>query len=138
MLKKCLLIIVMSWLVMIPLLLLLLGGMYWGIFKGAENGDAGSQRMLADFYASGLGPIKADKKKAVYWYSKAAEQGDAEAQFYLGICYLNGFGVNKDQKQAVMWWEKAAAQGSAEARDALYEINVNGSDAVIKAKWEVE
>ena len=32
---------------------------------------------------------------------KAAEQGNAEAQYNLGMCYANGDGVAKDMKEAV-------------------------------------
>ena len=33
-----------------------------------------------------------------------AEQGDAWAQFELGVCYSNGIDVVQDYKQAVKWW----------------------------------
>jgi TPR repeat protein len=36
-----------------------------------------------------------DDKQAVYWYKKAADQGDAEAQSILGVMYANGKGVLK-------------------------------------------
>ena len=39
---------------------------------------------------------------------KAAEQGDAQAQFKLGICYFNGYGIDKDFKEATYWYRKAA------------------------------
>jgi TPR repeat protein len=35
------------------------------------------------------------EKRAVEQYKKTAEQGDAEAQYNLGWCYSNGFGVEK-------------------------------------------
>ena len=38
--------------------------------------------------------------------SKAAEQGDAKAQFNLGVRYANGEGVPKDASQAVTWFRK--------------------------------
>jgi TPR repeat protein len=42
-----------------------------------------------------------DDKKAVYWYQKAADQGQAQTQFNLGVKYAFGKGVLKDDKQAV-------------------------------------
>lgn len=57
--------------------------------------------------------ISADK------YREAAEQGDAEAQYNLGLCYYNGEGVQQDYTQAVHWWRKAAEQGNARAQEAL-------------------
>ena len=49
-------------------------------------------------------------------YRKAAEQGDAVAQFNLGNCYYNGKGVTKDYSQAVYWYRKAAEQRVAAAQ----------------------
>ena len=47
-------------------------------------------------------------KAAVPFCTKAAEQGDAKAQFNLGVLYANGQGVPQDYKQAVYWHTKAA------------------------------
>ncbi len=49
-------------------------------------------------------------QKAAARYRKAAEQGDANAQFNLGVCYNQGQGVDKDPKAAVAWYRKAAEQ----------------------------
>ena len=47
---------------------------------------------------------------------QAAEQGDATAQFNLGIMYANGRGVLKDDAEAVRWYRLAAEQGYADAQ----------------------
>jgi len=47
---------------------------------------------------------------------KAAEQGDANAQFNLGLDYANGEGVPQDYTQAAMWWRKSAEQGNRGAQ----------------------
>ena len=59
--------------------------------------------------------------EAVVWYRKAADQGYAGAQFELGRCFANGWGVTKDYNEAVRWFRKAADQGHAEAQ---YELGV--------------
>ena len=59
-------------------------------------------------------------------YRKAAEQGDAKAQYNLGVCYANGDGVQKDLTQAVFWYRKAAEQGHAEAQYNLGVCYYNG------------
>jgi TPR repeat protein len=69
-------------------------------------------------YKSGQGVTK-DEKKAVYWYTKAAEQGDADAQCNLGNCYFNGEGVAVDYDKAWQLWAVAAEQGQAIARKNL-------------------
>ena len=52
----------------------------------------------------------------MYWYRLAADQGDAAAQFNLGVMYDNGRGVLKDEAEAVRWYRLAAEQGDADAR----------------------
>ena len=57
---------------------------------------------------------------------KAAEQGDASAQFNLGVCYGHGEGVEKDYKEAFKWYLKAAEQGDASAQVNVGAIYCNG------------
>jgi hypothetical protein len=57
--------------------------------------------------------------KALPLYLKLAGDGNADAQFKLGLIYANGQGVDKDDKQAVDWFEKAAQQGHREAQTKL-------------------
>ena len=52
-------------------------------------------------------------------YRKLAEQGDANAQCSLGLCYAKGEGVEKDFKEAVKWYRKSAEQGHVYARNNL-------------------
>ena len=57
--------------------------------------------------------------QAAFWYRKAAEQGDADAQDALGDLYDKGQGVPQDYAQAALWYRKAAEQGLAEAQLGL-------------------
>ncbi len=41
----------------------------------------------------------------------AAERGDIDAQYNLGLMYENGNGVAKDEAKAIKWYRKAAEQG---------------------------
>ena len=50
---------------------------------------------------------------------KAAESGDADAQFDLGLMYNNGQGVPKDYAEAVKWFRLAADQGFAKGQNGL-------------------
>ena len=45
-----------------------------------------------------------------------AEQGEASAQFNLGMMYDNGQGVKQDDVEAVKWYRQAAEQGYAKAQ----------------------
>ncbi len=62
------------------------------------------------FVASGRRIIE-DHKEAVKWYRLAAEQGDANAQYNLGVMYVLGEGVIQDDVYAHMWLNIAAASG---------------------------
>jgi TPR repeat protein len=59
-------------------------------------------------------------------YRAAAERGDKVAQYNLGVCYANGYGVSKDDAQAVNWYRKAAEQGDAMAQSNLGVCYANG------------
>lgn len=48
-----------------------------------EQGDAESQNNLGAMYANGEGIVQ-DDKQAACWFRKAADQGEAVAQFNLG------------------------------------------------------
>ena len=48
-----------------------------------------------------------------------AEQGEAEAQYDLGVMYANGLGVPEDDAEAVRWLRLAAGQGFAAAQFTL-------------------
>jgi len=39
-----------------------------------------------------------------------AEKGDADAEYALGMCYMNGNGVQQDNAEATRWFEKATDQ----------------------------
>lgn len=70
---------------------------------------------------------------------KAAEQGDAEAQFNLGCMYDDGEDVPEDDTEAVKWYRKAAEQGHAGAQNNLgymYEKGEGVSQEYTEAvKW---
>jgi len=47
---------------------------------------------------------------------KAADQGDAQAQYNLGVMYDKGEGVAQNKTEAAHWYRKAADQGDAQAQ----------------------
>ncbi len=55
------------------------------------------------------------------WFRKAAEQGYADAQSFLGIMYMDGRGVPQDDVRAHMWLNLAASKLSGEDRDNVGE-----------------
>ena len=85
--------------------------------KAAEQGHEAAIMKLA--YHCKLGGNHLD---AVKWYRKAAEQGVANAQFFLAECYDNGKGVTRDEEEALKWYRKSAEQGLSASIDILKQI----------------
>ena len=105
------------------------------IRKAAEQGYGRAQYELGVTYAEGKG-VPQDYAEAAKWYRKAAEQGyvraqnsllymshkaaeqgDAGAQYELGDMYAKGEGVlQQDFVEAMKWYRMAAEQGHAEAQ----------------------
>ncbi|MCX8613920.1 sel1 repeat family protein, partial [Gilliamella sp. B3773] len=88
----------------------------------AKHGDREAQFNLAHIYYQRIGV--GNKEKAIYWYTKAAEQGLVEAQYYLALMYNMGYVVNShlvgiDNDKALYWFTKAAEQGFLEAQYKL-------------------
>jgi TPR repeat protein len=53
------------------------------------------------------------------WWYMAASNGDAAAQFNLGLMAAEGDGLRRDFENAMFWWQQAAAQGFPNAIQAL-------------------
>ena len=68
-----------------------------------------------------------------------AEQGDARAQFNLGVMYATGDGVPEDDAEAVRWYRLAAEQGYARAQSNLGAMYALGTgvpeDDVLAYMW---
>ena len=62
---------------------------------------------------------QSDYQTAFKLWLPLAEQGDAKAQFNLGVMYDDGLGVKQDDFEAVKWYRKAAEQGNAHAQALL-------------------
>lgn len=69
----------------------------------------------------------------------AAEAGDSEAQFFVGVRYAEGEGVPRDYRAAVAWYRRAAEQGHATAQRMLGAMYARGrgvaQDYTVAYKW---
>ena len=98
--------------------------LYVGTVKKQNAGDDSKQRALASlykYYLEGDCPEgRPQPTKAVYYLTRAAEMGDAEAQLKLGQIYLTGkCGPQENMKDIVRarrWLGKAAANGDVTAK----------------------
>jgi hypothetical protein len=89
-------------------------------------------------YNLGYG-VEKNYAEAVKWYRKAADQGDAIAQVWLGLSYSRGTGVTRNYAESLEWFRKASAQGNSYAQNHIgwkYEqgegVDVDYMEA---AKW---
>ena len=55
-----------------------------------------------------------------------AEQGDARAQYNVGVMYDNGIGVPENVAEADIWYRLASEQGDARAQSNLGVMYDNG------------
>ena len=82
-------------------------------------------------YNNGQGVPK-DDTAAVKWFRKAAEGGDAKAQYELARAYATGEGVRRDSTEALRWYRKAAEQGDADAQALFYpDLRANAPSGVV-------
>ena len=89
-------------------------------------------------YETGSG-IAQDYNKARYWYRKAAEGGDPDAQNSLGHLLYAGLGGSPDRLEALQWLRAAAANGDLRAAlnlgIVLSDAQASESDRVVAVTW---
>ena len=62
---------------------------------------------------------KGNYKTAFNEFKPFAEQGEVNAQWFLGVMYHEGQGVIQDYKKSAKWYRLAAEQGLADAQNNL-------------------
>ncbi len=83
----------------------------------AKGGDTNAQSSVAYFFDNGLG-VKKDKKKALFWYRKAARKGDVVAYNNIAILYRE----SNNYKRARFWFLKALNGGDGDAALELAKL----------------
>lgn len=71
-------------------------------------------------------PWRADKPVSLP-VEQLAQEGDAEAQFQLGLKYATAEGSARDESQAAAWYLKAAQQNHGQAQLNLGQMFASGS-----------
>ena len=57
------------------------------LLEKAKAGDAAAQAEVGNMYAIGRGGLQRDGQEAVKWFTKSAEQGNADGEYFLGVMY---------------------------------------------------
>ena len=70
-----------------------------------------------------------DYAAALEAWRPAAEAGSTEAQYYLGVMYARGEGLDQDPEIAFNWYLKAASLGNAKAQYNLGLAYLQGQGA---------
>jgi hypothetical protein len=70
--------------------------------------------------------VPKDPVRSAYWYRKAADQGNPEAQAELGYFYSAGIGVQANPAEAAKWFVRAMAGGSNTAKLNLAVMYLKG------------
>jgi TPR repeat protein len=92
----------------------------------AGRGDKEAQLSLGNLCFDGGAGITTKIQDALYWWTEAAKQGEAMAQYNLGITYYRGEVVPQDYRQAYSWMKMASDQNLAAAQRVLGVMNFNG------------
>ena len=108
-------------------------GLFWFLTLSLFTASA------ADF-AAGLDAYqKGDYVTAIKEWRPLADRGVAEAQFNVGLMYVDGQGVPMDFAQAASWFEKAAEQDYGKAQlnlGAMYGVGKGVKRDYVQAyKW---
>ena len=93
----------------------------------------------ADFDEGAAAYERGDYAAALREWQPLAEQGDAPAQFNLGLMHAEGKGVPRDDRMAVQWHRRAAEQGDVSAQNSLGLMYAKGRgvprDYKMAAQW---
>ena len=123
--------------------------------KSAKSGDQAAQLAVAKAYLNGDGVEKSLEKSAKWLYlatksgnkeaeqlllsfyskdlEKYAKEGDAQAQYEVGMDYFAGTEIAKNTETAAKWFNLAQAQGHKEAREKLLSYYSKELEKVAKA-----
>ncbi|KAI7865298.1 uncharacterized protein EV154DRAFT_475225 [Mucor mucedo] len=86
------------------------------LHQSAQLDHLPSQVKLGELYETGGGPVEPDDAISIYWYTKAAERGNADAALALSSWYLTGsVGIlPQSDREAYLWAIKAASSQLAD------------------------
>jgi TPR repeat protein len=83
--------------------------------------------------------VPEDLAESRKWFLAAAEHGDIDSCFQLGVTYAYGEGVPQDYKEAMKWFHKAALKGMAGGQHAVGTMTSQGlgftRDPAKASKW---
>ena len=108
-----------------------------GIRAKAEAGEATFQAYFGYLYLNGQAGLQRNYEEAFKWYHKAADQGNVQAQYNLGVMYDEGLGTPRSHEAGYFWLtlaaEKSGKPDYADRRDrAGLTLTLAQTDALRK------
>ena len=94
--------------------------------RAGEQGSDSARVTLGALYLYGKGGLPQSVEKAVDLFSRAANAGDATAQYNMGVLYWHGQGVSQSRSKAVEYFIKAANQNDAPAQLVMGTLHYHG------------
>lgn len=115
------------------------GAKLW-LEKAAAQTHAEASVLLARIYLSApAGSPDRDLARAAQLFKSAAARGNGEAQYYLGLLYGNGTGVDADPQEAFTWLLAAAENGHVAGQFELSRAYARGvgvaENAAAALRW---
>lgn len=96
----------------------LAGKEFWAHFDeltaNALEGDPSAQNALGEMYYYG-DEIERDYEQAVFWFKEAAKQKHPDGMYNLGMCFVNGEGIERNEATGQSFIRQAAKLGSKAA-----------------------
>ena len=78
------------------------------VVRAMEKGDDSVRNRMALFLLSGRGGAEVDPERAVELLKEAAQNGDGEACWMLGLCFEYGMGIEQDIEQAEVLYQQSS------------------------------
>lgn len=72
--------------------------------------------------------VEKSYQDAFHWLSKAAEQGSADAEYYIAMMYESGKGLEKSPEEAVRWYLKSSEHGHCISQNIIGFKYLEGID----------
>ncbi len=96
--------------------------------KAAEKGFLPAQHVMARYALM----IENNPEQALYWFKRAADANDMQAQMYCAAAYLFGVGVKKNPELAQRYYIATAKAGNSIAQSTLGEMFLDSRQAANK------
>lgn len=103
---------------------------YDEVTAAALAGDAVAQNTLGEYLYYG-DEVDRDFEQAVFWFKESAKQKHPDAMYHLGVCFINGEGVDKNKETGEGFIRQAAKLGS---KDAQHYVTAAAKKAASAAK----